>query len=138
MGSAFVLGFFYMIVLRLCGGPIIYLSIVAILGGLGYGSYMLIDFSKQMADTEEYKLYYLYGGYAVAGFGGLILLCALCQCKNIRIGVAVMKCTAAFIGGTPQVFLVPPITSIFILGWLALWVIIGVSIYSVGEIKPNP
>jgi hypothetical protein len=121
-----------MIILRLFGGPLIYLSIVAILGGLGYGAYLLYTIGKAMNDAEQYKNYYIYGSYGVMGLGGFILLCVLCQCKNIRVGVAVMKCTAAFIGGTPQVFLVPPLASVLILAWLVVWLVIGVFIFSVG------
>jgi hypothetical protein len=50
--------------------------------------------------NEQYP-YYLYGSYAVAGFCAVLIICAVCNQKNIRIGVAVMKVTAAFIGGTP-------------------------------------
>lgn len=48
-----------------------------------------------------------------------------------------MKCTAAFIGGTPQVFLAPPIATLVILAWLALWVVIAVYIMSVGKLVPR-
>jgi len=48
-----------------------------------------------------------------------------------------MKCTAAFIGGTPQVFLVPPIASVIVVAWLVVWVFIAAHIVSVGEIKPR-
>jgi len=49
-----------------------------------------------------------------------------------------MKCTAAFIGGTPQVFLAPPISAILVIIWLVLWVAIAAYIFSVGEITTNP
>lgn len=101
LGTAFLIGFVYMIVLRLCGGPIIYCSILAMIGGTGYGAYMMYDISEKMDPTEQYQPYYLYGSYGVGGLCALLVLCAICNCKNIRIGVAVMKCTAAFIGGTP-------------------------------------
>ena len=48
-----------------------------------------------------------------------------------------MKCTAAFIGGTPQVFLVPPLALVFILSWLVVYVVIALHIASVGQIKPR-
>jgi len=41
LATAFLIGFVYLIVLRLLGGPIIYISIVAILGGCAYGGFML-------------------------------------------------------------------------------------------------
>jgi len=45
LGSGFIIGFVYMIVLRCCGGPIIYLSILATIGGSGYGAFMLYQIS---------------------------------------------------------------------------------------------
>lgn len=41
LGSAFLLGFIYMIVLRFLGKPLIFLSIIAIIGGSAYGGFML-------------------------------------------------------------------------------------------------
>ena len=52
LGTAFLIGFIYLIVLRLLGGPIIYISILAILGGCGYGGYMLYETALGMAETE--------------------------------------------------------------------------------------
>jgi hypothetical protein len=71
----------------------------------------------------------------VAGFCGVLIICACCNYKNIKIGVAVMKCTAAFIGGTPQVFLVPPIASVVVVAWLVVWLYFALHIISVGELK---
>jgi hypothetical protein len=39
--TAFFIGFVYMIVLRLCGGPIIYLSILGMILSTAYGAFML-------------------------------------------------------------------------------------------------
>jgi len=41
LGTAFLIGFVYLVVLRILGGPIIYISIVAIIGGMAYGGWML-------------------------------------------------------------------------------------------------
>jgi len=136
-GSAFLLGFIFMIVIRIAGGPIIYLSIIGIVGGTAYGGYYIYEYHLALPDTDEYKIYYLYASY---GVGGLAALCFCCVCfnlKNIRIGIAVLKCTAAFIGGTPQVFLVPPLALAFILAWLVVWVVMAAFIFSVGEIMPS-
>lgn len=52
--SAFLIGFVYLIVLRILGGPIVYISIVAIIGGLAYSGYMLYATAQKMAVTEQY------------------------------------------------------------------------------------
>lgn len=68
----------------------------------------------------------------------VILFCCICfNLKNIRIGVAVMKCTAAFIGGTPQVFLAPPISIVILLAWMFAWMAMAAFIISIGEVKPR-
>jgi hypothetical protein len=41
MLTGFLIGFIYMVVLRVCGGPMIYISIVGMILGTGYGAFML-------------------------------------------------------------------------------------------------
>lgn len=41
LGTAFLVGFVYMIVLRLCGGPIVYMTLVGLIVGSAGGGYML-------------------------------------------------------------------------------------------------
>lgn len=54
-----------------------------------------------MDANDQYKLYYVYGSYAVWGLAGVFLFCLLCNINNIKIGVGIMKCTTQFIAGTP-------------------------------------
>ena len=99
--TGFLIGFIYMLVLRLCGGPIIYFSILGMIASTGYGAFMLWQTSETMDKENEQYPFYLYGSYVVAGIAAVLVICLIFNLKNIRIGVAVMKCTAAFIGGTP-------------------------------------
>ena len=46
--TAFVIGFIYLIVLRLVGGIIIWCTIIAIIGGSAYGGYMLYNMSEEL------------------------------------------------------------------------------------------
>ena len=94
LGSAFVLGFIYMILLRFLGKPLIFLSIIAIILGMAYAGYMLYDIGSKMPEAHEHKQYYLVGSYVVWGITGLLVLCVCCNITNIRIGIAVMQCTA--------------------------------------------
>lgn len=52
LATAFLIGFVYLIVLRILGGPIIYISIVLILAGCAYGGYMLFETAGTMAVTD--------------------------------------------------------------------------------------
>lgn len=85
----------------------------------------------------EMQKYYLYGAYAVWGFAAIIFICVCCNWKNIRIGIAVMKCTASFIGSTPQIFAVPPVAILLLIVWFAVWIIIALHIGSVGNVEPR-
>jgi cell division protein FtsW (lipid II flippase) len=123
-----------MIVLRLCGGPIVYASLLAMILGTAYGGFMLYQNSLGLSEADKNKKYYLYGSYAVWGLAGLLLFYVCCNLKNIRIGVAVMKCTAAFIGSNPQVFLVPPVFIVLLMGWFGVWCYIAASIMSIGKL----
>lgn len=140
--SAFVIGFIYLILLRMIGSIIIYASIVAIILGTLAGGYMLFDTSNKMCEgtgtcavkEAEMQKYYLYGAYAIWGFAGLIFICVCFNWKNIRIGIAVMKCTASFIGSTPQIFAVPPVAILLLMLWFGLWIVIALHIGSVGDV----
>lgn len=79
LGTAFLIGFIYMIVLRLCGGPIIYFSILGMIVSTGYGAFMLWQTSETMDKENEQYPYYLYGSYTVAGICGVLLICAICN-----------------------------------------------------------
>lgn len=127
-----------MFILRFFGGPIVFLSILGVICGTAYGGYMLYDYSQIIPETDKYQKYYLYGSYGVGGLAAALLLCVLCNCKNIKIGVAVMKCTALFIAQTPQVFLVPPLAIAFICSWLVTWLIFAAYLASVGQITQDP
>ena len=49
----------------------------------------------------------LYGACVVWGFGGLYLLCILCSCKAIYMGIKVTKCAARFVFHNRMILLVP-------------------------------
>lgn len=135
--TAFVIGFVYLILLRYLGGPIIYLSILGMILGSAGGGFMLYEQSGLRLETDKYKNYYLYGSYVAWGFTALLFCCVCCNLKNIRIGIAVMKCTAQFIGGTPQVFLAPPLGVLVVVAWLVVWTVFALYVMSVGEVAPR-
>ena len=90
-----------------------------------------------MDPSHPHYQYYQYGAYTIWGIAALLLCCTLCNWNNIKIGVAVMKCTAQYIGNNPQVFLVPPIACLVILAWLLVWCYFAAYIVSIGTLKPN-
>ena len=133
--TAFLVGFIYLIVLKFLGGIIIWCTIVGIILGIIFGGYMLFTTSENMNEPKDAQMkeYYLYGSYVVWGIGAIVFCCVCCNWKNIRIGIAVMKCTASFIGSTPQIFLLPPISTVLLFIWFGVWVIIALHIASIGK-----
>lgn len=94
VGVAFILGFVYLLLLRCCAGIMVFVTLVSILIGLvggGFWLYLLKD--NYEVDSNTYK-YFLYGSYTVFGLAGVYLLLLLCLCGRIRLGIAIIKCTA--------------------------------------------
>jgi hypothetical protein len=54
LGTAFFIGFVFLLVLRCFGGPMIWASIILLILGTGYGGYMLFDISKGLSKTDQY------------------------------------------------------------------------------------
>jgi len=79
----------------------VFFSLVAILAAFGgAGAWLYINKKNYAVDTDYYK-YNLYGAYTLWGIDGAYAIILLCLCNRIRLGVAIMKCTAQFMGGTP-------------------------------------
>lgn len=90
LGSAFLLGFVYLILLRWIAAPVVWCSIALTLAAMGGAGYVVWTMGEEKPESDEYKLWYTYGSYALWGICGLFLLCLLCNCRNIKIGIAIM------------------------------------------------
>jgi len=101
LGSAFLIGFIFLFLLRWIVAPVVWGSIFATVGLMGYGGYMLFDIGTKLPEQDEYKMYYTYGSYVVWGILALLIIFLCCNCRNIKIGIAVMKTTADFLKDTP-------------------------------------
>lgn len=83
-----------MVIVRCCASLLVFLSLVMIalcLGGGGYWLYWMKG--KYDPTTNDYK-YCEIGSYVLWGLDGLYLLILLCLCNRIRLGLAIIKCTA--------------------------------------------
>lgn len=98
---------------------------------------MLYDIGSKLPEQDEYKNYYVYGCYVVWGLTALLICFLACNCRNIRIGIAVMKTTADFLKCTPQAFLLPPLTAMICFLWLVVWLVTAIFIGSVGKPAPS-
>lgn len=66
---------------------------------------------------------------------GISFIGFLCYFNRIQMAIAVIKTAALFVLEVPSVMLVPPIMSIIVAGYFALWIISFLYIYSMGDIK---
>jgi len=60
----------------------------------------------------------------VLGLTGLYLLLILCLCKRIRLGIAVNKVAAQFVGNNKATLLVPIIQAFLSMVWWTVWIIV--------------
>lgn len=137
VGAAFIFGFIYLIFVRLCASVMIFFTLVGVLFCLGGGGVWLFFYKKHFETTTNNYKYCLYGSYTLWGLAGIYLFLLLCLCKRIRLGIAIIKCTAQFIGGTPSVFFIPIFFVLLVGGWIAGWAFSAVYLFSVGTIEPR-
>ncbi len=149
---AFLLGFVFMILLKLLAGVIVWISIILIFIGFAAGGGFCFvkwdDLKSQRVATEEETgtveetdkfstenkyMYAMIGLWAIALVYVLLILCLL---GRIRLGVAIFKCTASFIGSNPLIFIVPIVGLVLILVWVVVWGFFAAFIYTIGYIEP--
>lgn len=135
MAIAFVLAFVYLILLRCCAGILVFFTLIAV--GLllgGFGAYLYLDRDRFPEDTTYYNAM-LYGGYVMFGLTAIYCLVLLCLCNRIRLGVAIIKATAQFMGNTPSVYFIPIVFFLLATIWMAAWCFSFVFLFSVGTIS---
>lgn len=134
VGTAFVIGMIYMVLIRCFAGVLIWVSIFSIMGILGGGGYWVWMYRTHYDTTDNNYKYFQYGAYGIWGLDGLFLILVLCCCTRIRLAVAIMKVTGSFILNVPQVLLLPLIFMIICLAWIGAWTISAIYLFSVGQI----
>lgn len=139
IGIAFLLGFIFLLLIRCVGGALIYLFIllaeVMFLAGGFYAWYL--KESEPDVTSNYYKGLY-YGAIIAWSLAGLLALVFCCCWSAIKLGIAVFKATAQFIGSTPSIFTLPITFTILAGGWVCFWCASFVYLYSIGEPMPNP
>jgi len=57
--------------------------------------------------------------------------------SRIKLAIAIFKVTSDFIGDVKSVFMVPILVSVFVIAWMAVWLVTAAYIFSVGDIRPR-
>lgn len=155
VGFAVLIGLIYMVFLRIFSGLIVwlviiaYLILMAVLGGVAYQKFKMID-SNQTTDaqssssdgnlgsnTDSNKDTYRITAYVLWGICGLSAIGVLCYFNKIRLAIAIIKTATLYIIDVPLTLLVPPIFSVFVACWWVFWIIAMVYLYSDGVISKS-
>jgi uncharacterized protein YggT (Ycf19 family) len=115
---SFVAGFVFLMMLRTCAKPLVYLTIMIVLVlSLGFGSYFIYrsqDALNESIETHEKeamgesRTIQLYVGCGLVGFGVLFFMVACCCCRNaIEVAIAIVEEACNVIFAMPSLLLQP-------------------------------
>ena len=132
-GISSALGFIYLVMLRWFAKPLIYLSMISIVGlliGGGFYVYFLGN-TYNVGDNTRQAMHGM--GILLWILAGLYLLILMCCWSRIRLGAAVIEAASDFVAHKPSVFFVPVIFFFIVGVWIVFWVVSAVFVYSVGD-----
>lgn len=132
-GISAVLGFIYLVLLRWFAKPLIYLSMVSMIGLLIGGGFYVFFLGNRYAEGDNTRQAMHGMGILLWILAALYLIILLCCWSRIQLGAAVIEATSDFVATQPSVFFVPLIFFVIIGIWVVFWVISAVFVYSVGE-----
>lgn len=139
IGIALVVGFFYLLIIRCCGGCIAYivifliLGVLCVLGGL-FNKRMY--YYESLGDTTYYNIMLAFS-IVFYGLAFIWLIIILCSCNKIRLAIAITEVSAIFVWKVMSILLVPVIMFIVVGLYLAYWIALSVFIYSAGDVKKS-
>lgn len=137
LGIAFVIGFIYLLVLKLVGGLIIFISIVLIFIALAAGGVLCWSYKDTYPAGSKSNKALEIGAYVLWGLSALYILIVLCCIGRIKLGIAIFKATADFIGDVKTVFIVPFSFTLLIGIWMLFWTVSAAFIFSIGTPEPR-
>ncbi len=76
-----------------------------------------------------------YVAYAMTAALLVSFIGVFCIWNSINLAIAVIKSAASFIGDTPLILLLPPVITVIVLAYWALWMVVFVYLMASGEIK---
>lgn len=126
---------FYIFLLKWITKPLLYVSMFIILVGfilVGGWSWLKKADYNPITEEKNYNicLYGAIGAWVVA----FIYLCFIVCCwKNIVLGASIMECASEFVAGNIRVLLLPVISYLVCVPFIAYWVVTAVFLYSIGE-----
>ena len=146
-GVAMAIGFFWMIIMKMCVACITWTVIILILLLSTALTYFIYDLgAKRAIEITDYCAldekpcadetptnYYQYASYVCIVLLFLLYCVIICNYKKIRIVIRIMDTAADFVTEVWSVMLVPPANMVLFLIWVAVWVPLAFYVYSRGE-----
>ena len=131
--TSILLGYLYLLLIRLLGAVIIWISILALQISLIFAGWYVYNESWDYPEDHDYRDWLKYAGYAIWGIAALFLVCICCCWNAIRIGIAVYQTTAEYVSKNLRIFLLP-LATYFVAGiWLCIWLVSFIYVFSVGD-----
>jgi hypothetical protein len=133
-----IIGYFYLLFIRIFGGFILVLSWLQILTAFLCGGFYTYYFAREKFDTADAQYayltlasYFLWALCVLTFMGGYV-------CYNyVKLGIAVFKATAQYLGANMRIILVPTVVTVITLFWGVIWLVAAVWIYAVGTPEPR-
>ena len=136
-GISAVLSFIYLVLLRWFAKPMIYLSIVSMIGLLIGGGFYVFFLGNTYAEGDNTRQAMHGMGILLWILAGLYFIILLCCWSRIKLGAAVIEATSDFVANQSSVFFVPLIFFFIVGVWVTFWVISAVFVYSVGDAQKS-
>jgi len=142
--AALVFGFAWLLLLRLLAGSMVWISLIAAAGGLGFGCYWLWVTSTRMRDDERYDAdshftqqadvarvsFFIVCGLAAAYVLALVLLR-----NKIALAAKVIKVASTAVGALPLMLVLPLLLMACSLAALLFGMVVAMYFVSTGELQ---
>ncbi|KAL0228286.1 hypothetical protein RCL1_004429 [Eukaryota sp. TZLM3-RCL] len=143
-GVAILLGFIWLIFLRLCATLIVWITILGLLASVTFGAYYYVTLGLEQVDAAENKedadadalkaaKTTLYIGYVLSGVAVLLFLFVLWMRKSINLAIDIVQEAARSIAAMPLLIAFPLFVLIAVLGFLIYWVWTFAHVFAAGD-----
>jgi choline transporter-like protein 2/4/5 len=151
-GVALLMSVVYMQFLKWCAGIITWLMLFGLIGVLLGSAFMCWNWAKYKekqvdavndqtqdsnttAETSKYVTLLKAFAYIFWITGGLMICLIICCYHRIALVIAIIKTTAEFMKDIMAILLVPIINTIVGAGFIAIWIVGTIYLYSVGDVE---
>lgn len=138
MLAAVSIAYLYLLVMKLLGGVLIWLSITLTTSIFFAGGFYSYFYARLQYDPSNPTYLYLANcAYVLWGMTAFTLLTILFCYNSIRTGTVIFKTTAQFIQSNIKIYILPGIVTLVTSIWFLFWLFAAVYIFSVGTPAPR-